>query len=455
MDQEPNATAKGALAQVRKSIARFTRKAGLRKVDMPERPSASGRRQAVELKEYAVPFDRQAFPRRAVLRLSAPRLGKPSVNAVFAEHPLSADGEASERVLALHNDSVFESLDLGTTWREHKVETQHPLELAFTTSSGHVITCTQPMAGPQDIATRTVIRRYDRDWRPAGDPIVVNSPWHGTASIGEAGGVIMFAEYPLNRDKYPGLGVEGLSPATRLMSSPRVFRSRDDGRTWEVAFEVPVEQVRHLHTCMPEPGRPGRWWLTSGDRHDEIHVWVSEDDGDSWSEITSRTVKTPLHVSCRPVSTQRMTDHVFHDGWMLWGADDILGKEPLFGTGEHPRVGSRIFRARAEGPFEPEEIGFCGSPLRSIVDVGPAFLFTSEAKKANVALRPRTYLVFKDELDRVHPFVELDNYAETGTGFTYSRHSRKARDGVFYTYRGAADVFPRSPRLLRWEIEFA
>lgn len=447
MDQEPNATAKSAWAQVRRSVARLTRKAGLRKV-------AGEPAGALDLKEYAVPLDRAAWPTRAVLRLTAPRLGKPPVNAVFAEHPLGPDGEASRRVIALHNATAFVSDDLGARWDEAPLETDEPLDLAFTTSTGHVITATQPAADAADMETRTLIRRYDARWRPAGPPVVVRSPWHGTASIGEAGGVIMFAEYPLNRDKYPSLPAEGLSRAARLMSNPRVWRSRDDGRSWEAVFEVPLEQVRHLHTCMPEPGRPGRWWLTSGDRYDEVHVWISDDDGDSWTEITSASVSTALPESCRPASTQRMTDHVFHDGWIIWGADDILGKESLFNADVRPRVGSRVFRARTDGPFAPEEIGFCGPPLRSIVDVGPAFLFTSEAKKRSVGLRPRTFLVFKDELDRVHPFVEIDNYSDAGTGFTYSRHSRKARDGVFFSYRGAADVFPRSPRVLRWQIEF-
>jgi len=431
-------------------VARFTRKVGFRQVDLPE--GAPTKR--IEVKEYALPFARAAFPTRAVLRLTTPRLGTRPVNAVFAEHPLESGGEASSRIVALHGRTVFESVDLGASWNEIPVESEHPLELSFTTSTGHNITATQPMADEADTETRTVIRRYDAQWRPAGAPFTARSPWHGTASIGEADGVIMFAEYPLNRDKYPAFDNSGLSRATRLLSSPRVYRSRDDGLTWEVALELPLDRVRHLHTCMPEPGRPGRWWLTSGDRYDEVHVWVTDDHGETWREITSHAVSTPLHESCRPVSSQRMTDHVFHDGWMLWGADDILGKEPLYGTGEHPRVGSRIFRARTDGPFVPEAIGFCGPPMRSIVDLGPAFLFASEAKKPEVTARPRTFLVFKDELDRVHPFVEMDNYGPSGTGFTYSRHSRKARDGVFFSYRGATDVFPHSPRVLRWEIEF-
>ena len=473
MDQRPP-----GWGDLKKSMARFMRKNGLRPAPgqaaqapppqpagapgaaaaAPDRPAARAPARAptpapaAEEKAYAVPFDRDAWPKRAVLRLTSPKIGNPAVNAIFGEHPLDASGEASERVVLLHEQSAFESKDLGQSWTQHPIHLEAAAERVFTTSTGHHLVQTQPSAQPGDVETRTVTRRYDADWKPAGEPLVTRSPWHGTCSVGEQAGTILFAEYPVNRGKYGP--ADNLPLADQLVSDPCVWRSRDDGRTWEVVFQVPSTQIRHLHTVAPEPGRPGRWWLTSGDRAEESHVWVSDDDGDSWRDITSETCATPLHPTCRPRSVQRQTDQVFHDGWVIWGADDWLGEIREWAQPGPAPMGSRIFKARADGPWEPQEIGFCGPPIRSIVDVGPAFLFLTEAKAKSISLRPESFLVFKDELDRVHRFVQFDNWGEATTGFTYSRASRKARDGVFFSYRGARDVFNRSPRFLRWQIEF-
>ncbi|MBX7248810.1 MAG: hypothetical protein K1X35_07100 [Caulobacteraceae bacterium] len=404
-----------------------------------------------QVKDYAVPFDRTSFPTRAVLKLSSPRIG-PSGKIGFCHHPLNADGSPSRTVVAVADTSAYESHDLGETWKAYPLEGAEPVEHAFVTSTGHKLVATFAAASPGDAHTRVVIRRYSPDWKPAGEPLETVSAWHGSCAIGEKDGVILFAEYPVNRGKYGN--AEKLPLTDQLVSDPRVFRSRDDGKTWDVCFQVSAEQVRHLHTVAPDPTRPRRWWLTSGDRAAEVFVWVSDDDGDTWRDITATETVGPLHRNCNPRAVQRLTDQVFHDGWVIWGADDWLGNVGDWDNGDHPRVGSRIFKARADGPWIPEEIGFCGPPIRSIVDVGPAWLFISEAKAKAVTYRPESWLVFKDELNRVHRFVQFDNWAEASTGFTYSRASRKALDGVFFSFRGVRDVFARGPRLLRWEIAF-
>lgn len=475
MDRQPDATRNGGFAQgapfwsrLRKDLARFFRRQGLRPALAPpvagapaEPPvrrgpalpylAAAGGSDPGQVKDYAVPFDRKDFPTRAVLRLSSPKIG-PSGKIGFCHHPLNADGSPSRTVVAVSETTAYESIDLGETWKATPLDPTDAVEHAFVTSTGHKLVATFPMAKDGDAATRVVVRRYSPDWKPDGEPLVTHSAWHGSCAIGEADGVILFAEYPVNRGKYGN--ADKLPLTDQLVSDPRVFRSRDDGRTWDVCFQVSAETVRHLHTVAPDPTRPHRWWLTSGDRAAEVFVWLSDDDGDTWTDITADELATPLHRNCKPRAAQRLTDQVFHDGWVIWGADDWLGNVGEYGNGEQPPVGSRIFKARADGPWIPQEIGFAGPPIRSIIDVGPAWIFISEAKARSISLRPETFLVFKDELDRVHPFVQLDNWAETSTGFTYSRASRKALDGVFFSFRGMRDVFARGPRLLRWEIEF-
>jgi len=404
-----------------------------------------------QVKDYAIPFDRTAFPTRAVLKLSSPRIGA-SGKIGFCHHPLNADGTPSRTVVAVSDQTAYESNDLGETWKAYPLDGDDPVEHCFVTSTGHKLTATFAMAQPGDTATKVVIRRYTPDWKPAGEPLETCSAWHGSCAIGEAGGVILFSEYPVNRGKYGN--ADKLPLTDQLVSDPRVFRSRDDGKTWDVCFQTTAAQVRHLHTVTPDPTRPRRWWLTSGDRPAEVFVWRSDDDGDSWADVTADDVAGLLHHNCKPRAAQRLTDQVFHDGWVIWGADDWLGNASDWNNGDNPPVGSRVFKARTEGPWRPEEVGFCGPPIRSIVDVGPAWIFISEAKAKSVTLRPETFLVFKDDLSRVHRFVQIDNWAEASTGFTYSRASRKALDGVFFSFRGVRDVFARGPRLLRWEIEF-
>lgn len=474
MDRPTDASAAGGARQddalwprLKRSLARYLRAKGLRPPlppVVPGAPAAPAPRRAPALphlapkpaetgqvKDYAVPLDRTAWPTRAVLKLSSPQIG-PSGKISFAEHPLTASGEAGREVIAVLDNSVWHSRDLGATWRSHPLAGPLPAELCFTTSTGCRLIASHLIADEGDTATRAFVQRYTPDWRPDGEPLQVCSTWHGSCSIGEAGGVILFAEYPVNRGKYDG--AEKFSLIDRLVSNPRVFRSRDDGLTWDVCFQVSSEQIRHLHTVAPDPETPGRWWLTSGDRAAEVFVWRSDDDGDSWTDVTADVLGGPLNRNCRPRACQRQTDQVFHDGWMIWGSDDWLGNVGDWDNGDDPAVGSRIFKARTTGEWIPQEIGFCGSPVRSIVDVGPAWIFITEAKVRAITWRPDTYLVFKDDLSRVHRFVQIDNWAETSTGFTYSRASRKALDGVFFSFRGVRDVFARGPRLLRWEIEF-
>jgi hypothetical protein len=383
------------------------------------------------------------------LRLSDPA-GRIGPSAFFGEHVVKPNGRSL--LYAIESDVVRESKDGGRTWKSIPLTHGFPVDRCFTTSTGKHIVCSPTTAEPGDLETAATVQRLSGGWQPNGRPLKIRSHWHGSCSIGEANGVIMFAEYPINRGKYGT--ADHLPLSYQLVSDPRVFRSRDDGRTWDVCFEVSAETIRHLHTVCPDPEVPHRWWLTSGDRPPEVFVWVSNDDGDTWTDVTAEAPDRPLHPTATPRSAQRMTDQVFHEGYMIWGSDDLLGNARAVDSPVPPRVGSRIYRARTEGPWQPEEIGFCGPPIRSIVDVGPAWLFISEAKNPTMTLCPQSYLVFKDELDRVHRFVQLDNWVDAPTGFTYSRSSRRADKGVFFSHRGSRDVFSRGPNLLRWEIEF-
>ncbi|HWA89890.1 MAG TPA: sialidase family protein [Rhizomicrobium sp.] len=411
----------------RKTIARLTRR--LRK-RAPTPPRAAA------MREYATPLHRATAPFHVVLKLSIPEL--PARQAVYGEH-------VGRTVVALSPQAVVESSDLGRSWLSRETRIEPGPRACFTTSRGTHLVCTNPAPEAPHGAK---LYRFDTAWRQIGAPRDIASPWHGSASIGEARGTLMFAEYPDNVAKYRGDG----GP----VSSAKVRRSRDDGASWQTVKEVGPDAIRHLHTLVPEPGVPGRWWLSSGDRAGEVFVWRSDDDGDSWTDVTEDAPDVTLHphFARHARAVQRMTDLVFHDGWMIWGADDWLGLNPQ-NRDDRPAPGSRIFRARTDGPWKVEALGLCGKPVRNIVDVGPAFLLTTEAKHVDRGARPDVFLLFKDDLATVHHIAQIDNHARGGTGFTFSFASRAATDGVFFSHRATGDVFPSDTRMLRWELIFS
>ncbi|MBC6981688.1 hypothetical protein [Caulobacter sp. 17J80-11] len=442
----------GAVKRARRSLARLSRRLGLRP-PLPGAPTAAPLPLAPQIslvKEYATPVERRGGISRVRLRLSVPTPPADSERVQFAEH---AQGRT---VVALGAGFALQSDDLGRGWMRHPLPIETEAVGCFTTASGARLVATAAQAAPEGDATRAWVHRFGADWRADGDALAVSAPWHGSASIGEKDGVVMFAEYPDNAAKYGRKPLESLSPVERVVVPARVWRSRDDGRTWENVFTASPETVRHLHTLVPDPAVARRWWLSSGDRSEEVFVWRSDDDGDTWTDVTCPAPEIAVHSSFarRARACQRMTDLVFHDGWMIWGADDWLGNAQRFGTDDRPPVGSRIYRARTEGPFVPEEIGYCGFPVRSVVDVGPAWLFVTEAKSVRLGARPEAHLVFKDETDRVHRLAQIDNYALSGTGFTYSVASRVTTDGVFFTRRATGDAFNSKTCVLRWEIAF-
>jgi hypothetical protein len=384
-------------------------------------------------REYATPLDRKTAPFHAVLRLSIPEFPQNLPGAVYGEH-------VGNRVIALAPSAIAESRDLGQSWRIHAAAFALPPRACFTTGQGTHLVCTHV---PKDSAGDALIYRFDAEWNQLGAPFAVAAPWHGSASIGETDGTIMFAEYPDNAGKYRA------DPAP--VRPARVWRSRDDGASWSCVKTVSPDEIRHLHTLVPDPA--GCWWLSSGDRDSEVFVWKSEDGGDSWSDVTEQAPDVPLHPQYRRYAraVQRMTDLVFLDGYMIWGADDWLGYSPQ-NSDERPAAGSRMFRARMDERWKVEALGFCGKPVRNIVDVGPAYVVTTEAKHIDRGGRPDVFLMFKDSLDRMHLLAQIDVYGTRGTGFTYSLASRAAKDGVFFSHRAGNDAFRSDTRLLKWEL---
>jgi hypothetical protein len=123
--------------------------------------------------------------------------------------------------------------------------------------------------------------------------------------------------------------------------------------------------------------------------------------------------------------------------------------------------GPRVFRSGCE-MAKPVSLGRTPWQVRSIVEVGAFYFILTQgpARPHDVegAKKPAVFLVPKIEVPgapaMVHLF-DIDVYADTRTGFTYSRASKLAKDGTFFTYRAPTDLFPGGHRALKWEVRFA
>jgi len=84
---------------------------------------------------------------------------------------------------------------------------------------------------------------------------------------GAADGSVYFAEYVTE-------------PGDR---STGIWRSRDSGERWELAFEFEPGQVRHIHTVHADGD--GSLWIGTGDRDEQCFVGRSGDGGSSFEWI--------------------------------------------------------------------------------------------------------------------------------------------------------------------------
>ena len=423
-------------------------------------------------KAYAIPI--KIGDKKHVIRINlrSAKLEKEGEATYFAEHVAGHNHVSRGLVTALGVGRIFISIDNGESWQKipvGKAERRY-FTNAFTTSDGfHLV---------QAYTEREESRRNIRNSNPNKASIFIFSPewslvdiaepaqsvWHGSASIDQQGDTIMFAEYPDNGIMYR---LDRNSPEwAEKVLGVGVFRSRDNGRNWQKVFELEPGVVRHFHTLVADPHEPGVWWLSSGDRPGECRVWRSPDDGDSWEEWTNSSpdISLPPDAGSMAQAAFRYTDVVVGKEFLFWGADDYMG--PLDKRGPEwalaDRTGSRLYLADKKKPLRLREIGFCGHPVRSIVDIGEGYIITTEAKHYD--FRPQVFFVAKEDVNQVlergvqqanvaQHLMDLDNHEARPTGFSYSLASRQSLNGRFFTRRMPWDVFHARPGILQWDIE--
>ena len=364
----------------------------------------------------------------------------------FSEHVADAYGQATTTVLATTRGGFAVSHDLGARWNVVAVKGYGAHDFLHLKA-----------IGDGEFLAQAALPEWNRRNRRRVDLLIVDeegnvraqnriegSPWHACRSVDLKDGILMYAEYPY--DLPASLGVR---------FSSRVFRSRDRGRSWDIVFEQSGEQVRHFHFLQARPGVSGEWWLTSGDRPAESNIWVSKNDGDGWESLTA-TFSNQLEIEGvrYPRAIFRLTDLAWDGTDVIWGTDDLLQ-----GT-RNDTAGPRVFRSPGAGGLVPRVVGRCRWPIRNIVDVGRCFfLLTQGSIKADARpeeKRPGVFLMPKNSASGgvVHLF-DAEIHSAIRTAFTYSKASRAAKDGVFFTARSGTDVFAFGHKILKWEVEFS
>jgi hypothetical protein len=396
-----------------------------------------------QYKEYSADLPAGLAARKITLRLSVPKLPLRPVFA-FADHVVDEAGKMTDTVLAVTAGGFAISRDRGKTWKRITVKQYSGCRFAqiISLGDGEFLANVVP-AGSEGSKTALLDLLVLNE---RGDVLVRHAAqghrWHGCRGIHSSNGTLMYAEYPSN-----------MLVKRRRPSACRVFRSRDRGRTWKVVFEQTGLQIRHFHFLQTRPNFAGEWWLTSGDFPHESRIWVTRDDGDSWASVTaSLPERVQIDGTAFDHSMFRSTDLVWMDDHIVWGTDDpLLEADP---------PGARVFRSKADMTLAPELVGVGKWHFRNAVDIGDFILFLAQrSNQPNPSPednRPSVYLMPKKPVPGIPSLLflfSLDAYpSRRSPGFTFSKASRAAIDGTFFSFRSSEDVFPAGHRILEWNV---
>jgi hypothetical protein len=413
------------------------------------RSRGSGSGKAGDSREYVVELPSGFGARRAVVRLSVPNLPEGRIYS-FSEH---ARDDSGDRIVACALGGFAVSDDLGESWRA--VRPRGCAHLPFTHSrllgNGEILL---QAVDPDDpgVAPRQNCRLVVADL--AGNVLhsakMRGAMWHGPRAVDVRAGTLMYAEYTPN-------GVRNSKESPPHWPS-RVWRSRDFGRSWQMVREEP--NVRHFHFLQAHPDRNGEWWLTAGDSGSESRIWKSVDDGDNWIDQTAK-FGNAVTIEKTAFSRRmfRLTDLVWEGDALIWGCDDVL-KKPTDSNAKAARekFGARVFRGNPASGVAPHILGYCGPEVRNIVQVGDYHVFITQSSHHYPNNdRPRVFLLSKVDAGgkaAFHHLFDVERHGPGRTGFTYSRASRRATNGTFFTFRTPTDVSRAQNRVLKWQMEF-
>lgn len=341
-------------------------------------------------------------------------------SAHFIEHVYDrASKKATKEVIVGHDTKVYLSRDLGATWHAQDIGAAtggKPISRSFTLGNGDRI-----------VQTSYPFQMFvvDSEYRLKANCVSGLYNWHGTWSIDQSScGTIMYGEY--------------FGTPERV----HIWRSTDGGLTWHASLSCDgpasaTPSIRHFHTCQADPFQEGRWIASSGDSGSQNKIWLSENDGITWSEVGPPTLHGKYNLT-DPRRAYRFVALQFSQDHIIWPTDDTLGHRK-----------AALIRASREDPSNIEIVDWFGpNEMRALVEIDTnRSLAISEAK-----LDPSLVDLFLVEgWDRVTPLPGIDNPGGQKTAMTRTMTSKAARDGVFFSFDEIGLSGERS-RFARWQV---
>ena len=270
--------------------------------------------------------------------------------------------------------------------------------------------------------------------------VVGFNSWHSQSSIAQSNnGTIMFATYPIN----------GINDENKFQS--RIYRSIDNGISWEICFALDYPDIRHWHTLILLDDN--NWLATSGDTASQSRWFQSVDDGESWTEVTDLSFHYELGPK-RSQSIHRTTSMFEKEDVIFSATDDIMGN-PLhyfqFLPDNSRKTASIFYSARLSDGKKCEitRLSQLGLHIRSIIEMPDGILFISEGQNPTF-----DFQVFFAEWEHLTKPLFLCSFLSNRTnGGTHSKHSLPDDKGTFFTrvrYRAFFD-FPAS--MLQWDLK--
>jgi len=370
-------------------------------------------------------YNLSAYPQYTTNNRSVPRR--------FLDHVFDyVSNKQTREVLATDESNwrtLYISKDLGLTWNT-LTTLPYQVSHAFTTSAGsrifwdHVNNRLMRL----DVSLQSMKATTTFGLPP-------EYPWYGSQGVGQYKNTIMFGEYFADELNLAKAGLPSKLEA-------RVYRSQDDGLTWEVVFSQTSTStvdlgVRHFHTLQPDPYYPGHWYLSSGDGFNQSRIWLTKDNGDTWIEITNSEFIAP---KVKP-QIHRYVSILFEKNSLIWATDDTFG-----GTG------ARLVKAKRSEPIK----------------IYATYPITSENVRATIKT-PLGYIFLTENVHNItnsdipRPSYQIGLWTNGGKfkyiglipesgSFTPSLSSRYSIDGVFLTMFYPTDSKVTFKGLLRWEL---
>ncbi len=315
----------------------------------------------------------------------------------FLEHVFDFNTwSSSKTVIASSGKYIYVSSDLGNSWSLVWPKQGVPNEIlglepndknvfarCFTTSTGRHLMQLDSLIAPGGIYV------FDNDWNYLGLKNVTKFNWLGTFSIGERNGIIMFAEYICLDFLY--------GDSEHYEDNLKILRSADDGDTWESVFSKRIStnldnsEIRHFHTCFPyydqiDQTNDKSWLISSGDTDKQSRVWMTNNNGDNWYEITDTDFTSQGEYS---QSIHRYTAiQTCYDGTIIWVTDDFKNQHNS-ALMIHANIINNKLKIKKVTPV-------FSNNSRSLIDFGTHYLNICEAKyrdkeHANIQLFDKKY----------------------------------------------------------------